>query len=166
MENIKSSMKFSKACLLFSIASLGVAPAANADQPLAQAFAKEQSKFTPDFPVFLWSAQPSSVPKRFAATVPSNGGSSDINWSLFDTNSEFRFAVAQAPLRLSIIPSENLKNNKTSNLGTTLLPQFEGGTLTVDQLKGKYTQDFTLPQDGTIDLNGYAPAFSGTFTGA
>ena len=55
-------------------------------------------------------------------------------------------------------------NNKTSNLGSTLLPQFQGGTLTVNQ-NTTYTQNFTLNGSTTnaIDANGRVSTFSGIF---
>jgi hypothetical protein len=64
-----------------------------------------------------------------------------------------------------ITPSGNASINKTSNLGTTLNPVFEGGILTVDQDKATYTQDFTLPQDGTIDGADNDANFTGSFSG-
>jgi hypothetical protein len=59
-------------------------------------------------------------------------------------------------------------NNITSNLGTSLLPQFEGGVLTVDQANKNIADNFTLDGSTTnaIDIQGNNPLFSGIFSDA
>lgn len=83
------------------------------------------------------------------------------------------WAVVNAiPQAQSIIQSGNVNggnaNNKTSNLGSSLLPQFEGGTLTVDQANATITDNFTLDSSATnsIDANGNEASFSGVFSDA
>jgi len=71
----------------------------------------------------------------------------------------------------AIQPSGNVStgsgfNNTTFLKAGIILPKFQGGTLTVDQNNQTYSQDFTLPQNGTIDVNGNDVTFDGTFTGA
>lgn len=71
-----------------------------------------------------------------------------------------------------IIPAGNVSggssNNITSNLGTSLLPQFEGGVLTVDQANKNIADNFTLDGSTTnaIDIQGNNPLFSGIFSDA
>ena len=55
-----------------------------------------------------------------------------------------------------------------SNLGTTVNPVFQGGTLQTDQSNGSYAQNFTLDGSGTntIDQTGKSSTFSGVFSDA
>jgi uncharacterized protein with beta-barrel porin domain len=55
-----------------------------------------------------------------------------------------------------------------SNLGTSVNPVFQGGTLIIDQASQNYTQNFTLDNSGTntINQNGQSSTFSGNFTDA
>ncbi|WP_186593788.1 autotransporter domain-containing protein [Synechococcus sp. RS9909] len=68
-----------------------------------------------------------------------------------------------------IIPTGNISGgngiNLTSNLGSLITPEFQGGTLTVDQDNSTYTQNFTLngSTTNTIDANGRVSTFSGIF---
>ena len=68
-----------------------------------------------------------------------------------------------------IIPTGNISGgngiNLTSNLGSLITPEFQGGTLTVDQDNSTYTQNFTLNGSTTnaIDANGRVSTFSGIF---
>ena len=58
--------------------------------------------------------------------------------------------------------------NVASNLGTTLLPAFQGGTLTIDQTNSSITQNFTLDSSTTnaVDASGNEASFSGVFSDA
>ena len=56
-------------------------------------------------------------------------------------------------------------NNTTFLKAGIILPEFQGGTLTVDQDNTTSTKDFTFPKDGTIDGNGNDALFKGKFTG-
>lgn len=58
--------------------------------------------------------------------------------------------------------------NVTSNLGTSLLPQFLGGTLTVSPSATNVSSDFTLDGSATnaIDAAGNNATFSGVFSDA
>ena len=58
--------------------------------------------------------------------------------------------------------------NLASDLGTTLTPNFAGGTLQMDQPGGTYGQNFTLDGSGTdaIDQLGNSTTFSGVFSDA
>ena len=51
--------------------------------------------------------------------------------------------------------------NVASNLGTTLLPAFQGGTLTIDQTNSSITQNFTLDGSTTnaVDASGKEASF-------
>ena len=65
-------------------------------------------------------------------------------------------------------PSSNILSGQTylvSNLGTTVNPVFQGGTLTVDQV-GTVSLNVTLDTSGTntINQNGKASTFSGVFS--
>jgi len=73
-----------------------------------------------------------------------------------------------SPITLSGNAVNGSGNNKTSNLGLSLLPQFEGGTLTVDQGNSTIAQGFTLSSSSTnaIDINGLVSTFSGSFSDA
>lgn len=53
-----------------------------------------------------------------------------------------------------------------SNLGTSVNPDFQGGTLRIDQSNGNYSQNFVLDGSGTntIDQNGNGSTFSGVFS--
>ena len=55
-----------------------------------------------------------------------------------------------------------------SQLGTSFSPQFEGGTLLMDQPGATYSQNFTLDNSGTntIDQNGNSTTFTGVFSDA
>ena len=59
-------------------------------------------------------------------------------------------------------------NNKSSNLGNTLLPRFEGGTLTIDEPNPTYSLNFTVDASSTnqIDSAGNSATFSGVFADA
>lgn len=79
------------------------------------------------------------------------------------------WAVVNAIPKYSINPPGNINgNNKASNLGKTLLPQLEGGILTVDQTNQTYSQDFTLSGsfNNTIDNDGNQVVFAGIFSDA
>ncbi|CAK6690012.1 autotransporter domain-containing protein [Synechococcus sp. CBW1107] len=76
------------------------------------------------------------------------------------------------PTTAPINPAGNINgtnNNVSSNLSSgRLLPQFEGGTLTVDQDNQTYNQDFTLSSstDNAINNKGFPVKFSGIFSDA
>ena len=76
------------------------------------------------------------------------------------------------PTTAPINPAGNINgtnNNVSSNLSSgRLLPQFEGGTLTVDQDNQTYNQDFTLSSstDNAINNKGIPVKFSGIFSDA
>ncbi|HEY2049172.1 MAG TPA: autotransporter-associated beta strand repeat-containing protein [Caulobacteraceae bacterium] len=69
------------------------------------------------------------------------------------------------------IPPSNITAGNTylaSNLGSTVYPVFQGGTLQTDQLDGLYAQNFTLDGSGTntIDQVGNASTFTGVLSDA
>ena len=92
------------------------------------------------------------TPKTFANPIPNYG------WAYVER------ATTLQPISLS----GNNGINTTSNLGTSLLPQFEGGTLKVDQANATISQNFTLDSSSTnaIDANGNDVVFSGIFSDA
>lgn len=76
---------------------------------------------------------------------------------------------APAPQSLPIEITGNVNGgsgiNLTTNLGSSINPVFQGGTLTVDRNNGTITQNFTLDgsPSNTIDANGNNATFSGVF---
>jgi hypothetical protein len=92
--------------------------------------------------------------------------------SVYGATIEFAILVNSFPTASSITLSGNTTsgngNNLSSNLGGTLLPQFEGGTLTIDQQGATFQQDFTLDNSTTnaIDANGNNAAFNGVISNA
>ena len=81
--------------------------------------------------------------------------------------------ILARPTSAPIIRTGNLKNggtgiNLTSNLGSLITPEFQGGTLTVNQNNSNVTQNFTLDSSTTnaIDANGNEASFSGVFSNA
>jgi autotransporter-associated beta strand protein len=66
------------------------------------------------------------------------------------------------------VPIQPGTTSTTSNLGDTVLPTFQGGTLLVDVPGQTYSQNFTLDGSGTntIDQNGNAVTLSGVFCDA
>jgi hypothetical protein len=69
-------------------------------------------------------------------------------------------------------PASNISGTGTiylaSNLGGSVTPTFDGGTLRVDQTNGTYIQNFSLgsSSSNTIDQNGNHNTFSGVFSDA
>ncbi|MCP9933409.1 autotransporter domain-containing protein [Cyanobium sp. Candia 9D4] len=97
------------------------------------------------------------------------------------TNEDTQFAFGLLSWRLSagsetnswdLIVSTKINPSQTyheaSQLGAGLLPDFESGTLRVDQANGSYAQNFTLDSSSTnrIDQYGNAATFSGVFSDA
>jgi autotransporter-associated beta strand protein len=98
-------------------------------------------------------------------------------YSIFDIseriNDTLTWAVETTPIPISpIISSGNINtgdgNNKSSNLGKTLAPEFKGGILTIDETDPTYSLDFTVDNSNTneIDSAGNTATFNGTFTDA
>ncbi len=120
-----------------------------------------------DAPGWEWDTLGNKAIERSYAVNPFTGWTrSAVN----PTRPEIRFAVlVNAFAALSpITPSGNASINKTSSLGSSLLPVFQGGTLTVDQANATVSQNFTLDNSSTnaIDANGNDAVFSGIFSNA
>ncbi|MFM2172731.1 MAG: hypothetical protein RLZZ54_658 [Cyanobacteriota bacterium] len=77
---------------------------------------------------------------------------------------------APAPQSLPIEITGNVNGgsgiNLTTNLGSSINPAFQGGTLTVDQNNGTIVQNFTLDSSprNAVDLAGNSATFSGIFS--
>ena len=139
------------------------------NEALAKEFAFQQSSFSTGGPAFIYG--PSIGARSSSAIIPT---SSTQKWTWYsreyDIVQDIASATKSTAIQTKAIESAgNITggngNNKSSNLGSLLSPEFQGGTLTVDQANATYKQDFTLPQDGTIDTAGNRVNFTGSFAG-
>ena len=91
-------------------------------------------------------------------------------YSIFIISEPFNDPLTWALEAAPIISSGNVDtgdaNNKSSNLGKTLVAAFKGGTLTIDETNPTYSLDFTVDNSNTnqIDSAGNTATFSGAFT--
>ena len=81
-------------------------------------------------------------------------------------NNPVTWALEAAPIISSGNVDTGDANNKSSNLGKTLVAAFKGGTLTIDETNPTYSLDFTVDNSNTnqIDSAGNTATFSGAFT--
>ena len=85
---------------------------------------------------------------------------------------DFAILVNSYPAAAAIVTAGNRNggngNNLISNLNNSLLPEFQGGTLTVDQANATINQNFTLDGSSTnaIDAGGNDATFSGVLSNA
>lgn len=82
------------------------------------------------------------------------------------SNELLTWALEAAPIISSGNVDTGDANNKSSNLGKTLVAAFKGGTLTIDEINPTYSLDFTVDNSNTnqIDSAGNTATFSGAFT--
>ena len=132
---------------------------------------------------------PSGANKAFATSIYSfqstnglveriNGPRSEVTYrdpnltiyTIFIIGEPFNEPLTWALEAAPIISSGNVDtgdaNNKSSNLGKTLVAAFKGGTLTIDETNPTYSLDFTVDNSNTnqIDSAGNTATFSGAFT--
>lgn len=93
------------------------------------------------------------------------------SYSIYDIrgiriNDQLTWALEAAPIISSGNVDTGDANNKSSNLGKTLVAAFKGGTLTIDEINPTYSLDFTVdnPNTNQIDSAGNTATFSGAFT--
>ena len=87
-------------------------------------------------------------------------------WQRKDYQNPLVYGWAYVEQVVPILPSGNNAINLSSNLGGSLLPQFKGGVLRIDQTNQTLSQNFTLDGSGTnaIDADGNSATFSGVFS--
>ena len=87
-------------------------------------------------------------------------------WQRKDYQNPLVYGWAYVEQVVPILPSGNNAINLSSNLGGSLLPQFKGGVLRIDQSNQTVGQNFTLDGSSTnaIDANGNSATFSGVFS--